>query len=184
MPFAICLPVDSSDPYKVLKVGRRASRKEVEASYRLLSSQLSSDSERERRRIDWAYMILGDPSRREEYDRRRGYRLHPGLSAGSPDEARRYFAVGLRASENGSWQRAYHAFKWAAFLQPWKAEYRSYLGLAAAQSGRDLRQARELCQTALQLNPGSETCRRNLALVYDKLGFRRRARRVLKKDGL
>jgi tetratricopeptide (TPR) repeat protein len=176
--------VDNSDPYKVLKVGRRASRKEVEASYRFLSSQLSSLSEKERRNVDRAYMVLGDPSRREEYDRRRGYRLHPGLNAGSPDEARRHFSMGLRASEDGSWHRAYHAFRWAAFLQPWQAEYRSYLGLAAALSGRDLRRARELCRTALQLDPESDICRRNLAQVYEKLGFQMRARRVLKKDGL
>jgi len=176
--------VDNSDPYKVLGVGHRASRKEVEASYRLLSSQPSSLSERERRKIEWAYMILGDPSRREEYDRRRGYRLHPGLNSGSPHEAGKYFALGLRAAKTSSWRRAYQAFRWAASLQPWKAEYRSYLGLAAAQSGLDLHQARELCRSALELDPKSDICRKNLAFIYEKLGFQMRARRVLEKDGL
>ena len=129
-------------------------------------------------------MILGDPSRREEYDRRRGYTLHPGLNSGSPHEAGKHFALGLRAVKEGSWRRAYQAFNWAATLQPWKAVYRSYLGLAAAQSGLDLHQARELCRSALELDPKNDICRKNLAFIYEKLGFQMRARRVLEKDGL
>ncbi len=177
-------PMEGLDPYKVLGLTPWATRREVETRYLELVAGSPPPPAPWRREIDRAYILLSDPRKKEAFDRSRGYRLHPGLAVGSPARARRHYEMGRVALEKGQARRAHRFFRLAASLQPWEAVYRSYLGLTKAILGHNGHRARELCREAVRLDPECPVCRRNLSLVYRKLGFRKRARLVLERERL
>ncbi len=173
---------ETRDPYRILDLPPLATRKQVEASFHRLT-RATAPGDGRRRLIEEAYLLLSDPLRREAYDRSRGYRLHPALEAGASWRASVLRQRGLKDLEAGRFEAACRAFRLAVACQPWVAEYRSLLGLAMAEGGQDLHRARELCLEALRLEPDDLSCRRRLATVYEKVGLRKRAQRVLHHRG-
>lgn len=181
MSFAEQPAMEKTDLYEILGIHPGATRKEVEAGYhRLISGSLEGEK---RCLVERAYLVLSNIGKRTAYDRSRGYILHPGLGAGSAEKARTFFRRGKKAMETGMWKQASRAFRRAVVCQPWEAEYRSFLGLAMFYSGVNIHRARELCLEALMLDPSNTLCQKNLAIIYENIGLKKRAQRVLNHSG-
>lgn len=100
------------DPYEILEVSRTASEREIKSAYRRLAKSLHPDlnpgnkeAERKFKDIAVAYEILGDPRKREKYDRGD---LDEGRQGESAEAAsRRYYSRTQRPGGPRSYSRSF-----------------------------------------------------------------------------
>jgi tetratricopeptide (TPR) repeat protein len=94
--------------------------------------------------------------------------------APSSVEAQRLFKLGGEAYRAGNLEAAVSALTQAVALDPLSATLRYQLGLLHAQRGQDFAAIQEL-EAAADLDPPRFPTLRNLAVLYQKHGFRRKA---------
>lgn len=103
-----------------------------------------------------------------------------GRSTDRPDaekisaEAQRLYREGQAAYRRGDIDGALAALLAAANIDPLSASLRHQLGLAHAQKGQDFMAIQEL-ESAIDIEPHRFQTLRNLAVLYQKHGFRRKA---------
>lgn len=80
--------------------------------------------------------------------------------------ARAMFENGVAAYQAGDHARAMNLFHGAARLDPEKAVYYSYLGLATAHRPSRFTEAREYCEKAIEMEPFNPQFYLNMAEAY------------------
>lgn len=82
------------------------------------------------------------------------------------DRAREMYENGIAAYHAGDHARATNLFHGATRLNPEKAVYYSYLGLAIAHRPSRFMEAREYCEKAIEMEPFNPQLYLNMAEVY------------------
>lgn len=191
----------AKDYYEVLDVPRAATPDEVKDAYHTLARQYHPDRfhqgdadlrnrvESAFARIAQAYEVLGDPTQRAAYERKRVPK--PGGDAGKkadgkPDKAatpskkgesraEASFQKGMDAMARKQIDEAVQLLAEAANLEPKEARYRANYGRALMNLPNRRRIAESELQAAVALEPDNPSFRVMLAELYQRVGLRRRA---------
>ncbi|NOZ64125.1 MAG: tetratricopeptide repeat protein [Caldiserica bacterium] len=100
----------------------------------------------------------------------------------SPSWETPYFQLGAAYERKGSWVRAVYNFRKAIKLNPEDADALNYLGYMFADKGVRLREAQELIEKALKLEPENPYYIDSLGWVFYRLGRFEEALREIKKS--
>lgn len=130
-------------------------------------------------RINKAYEVLGNKSKRDEYDLSLSMTRFPSEKEraveGDSQKAEEQFRRGIEEFKKGNHWGASESFKWATKLNSQKAIYWSHLALSLAQMPRKLHDAEEACKKAIELEPGNDEHYSNLGILYLKAGMKKKA---------
>jgi curved DNA-binding protein CbpA len=173
------------DYYDVIGVPRTASSGEIRQAYVKLAKENHPDRftdpvEKARadeffKELTAAYNTLSNDARRKDYD---AEMMKPKLT--SPEDiAREAYANGMQACENLNFELAVEFFRTAAHHQPNDASYLSALGRTLGRSPRAAREAIEVLEKAIQLEPQNGSFHADLARIFNAQGLKLRARRSI-----
>ncbi|MFQ5907144.1 MAG: DnaJ domain-containing protein [bacterium] len=181
------------DYYATLGVGRNATRKEIRDAYLELARQCHPDHMPKEGKwilvnerfaeITEAYEVLANDKRRVTYDRqlKQGLRGPQTHKTAARVQAERAFKNGLESLKRKNYASAQAFFKAAARLDGNVAKYKSYQGLAQAHTGYRMKEALELCISAIDLEVYNSDLYVNLAIVYKLAGQLENCRKKLKE---
>ena len=198
----LLLTFENSSLYKVLSVEPEASPDEIQAAYHRMAKQYHPDrfqsrefSEETRGKIDQvftlinqAYITLKDPVFRADYDKKRKVsesKVEVGLKARaakkSEDEktAEALYCDGRALLLKGDAAKAVERLKGSVWLDPEKAVYHHYLGLAESEIPRLRKSAERHFMKAIELNNTTTASRLELAKLYLKVQLWRKAEQQL-----
>jgi curved DNA-binding protein CbpA len=174
-----------SDYYDVIGVPRTAENAEIRKAYLKLAKEHHPDrfadpvekakADEFFKELTAAYNTLSNEGRRKEYD---AEREKPRLTA--PDEiARDAYARGLQALENQDYQGAVDFFRSAVHHQRDQAEYLAALGRALGRNPHWAREAIDVIEKAIVLEPANATFHADLARLFRAQGLKLRARKAI-----
>jgi curved DNA-binding protein CbpA len=170
------------DYYTILGIDRNATKKEIREAYLQLARQWHPDHMPKESKwvvvnerfaeITEAYEVLNSDKKKLEYDRqlKAGVKVSEDQRAASRIQAERAFANGFSSLRRKDYNSAHAFFKAAASLDPSVPKYRSYQGLAQAHTGFRLKEALELCKSAIQDEMYNSDLYVNLAIVFRLVG--------------
>jgi len=170
------------DYYSTLGVGRNATRKEIRDAYLELARECHPDHMAKEGKwilvnerfaeITEAYEVLANDKRRVVYDRqlKRGVKGPQTYRTAAKVQAERAFRNGLDSLNGRNYTSAQAFFKAAARLDGNVAKYKSYQGMAQAHTGYRMKEALELCISAINGEMYNSDLYVNLAIVYKLAG--------------
>ncbi len=195
---------EAASLYDILSVPPDANQQEIQVSYHQLAKQFHPDrfqssefspetrgkAEQAFSCINKAYITLKDPVSRAEYDEKRlvsESKLEAGLKARAAKEsedektAEALYRDGRALLEKGEFGKAVERLKGCVWLDPEKAAYNHYLGVAEAEIPKLRKSAEQHFLKAIQLNSMATTSRLELAKLYVKVELRRKAEQQLQE---
>lgn len=184
--------------YEILSVPPEANHQEIQAAYHQMAKQYHPDrfqsyefSAETRNKaeqvftcINGAYLTLKDPVSRAGYDEKRlitGSKLEAGLKSRaikqSEDEktAEALFHDGRALLAKGDLEKAVERLKGCVWLDPEKAVYHHYLGMAESEMPKLRKSAERHFLKAIELNKITTASRLELARLYIKVSLWRKA---------
>ncbi len=179
------------DYYRILGVSPSATQEEIKKAFFKLAKKYhpdkhQGDDQNEYKvkfaEVNEAYNVLKDQTAKGEYDA--GFQdLSKGRKGTSDDRYRadELYHTALKALKIKDFNSAIDLLKAASRMEPGKAEYYSYLGLALSEKPRRLHEAREMCEKAVEIEPYDVQNYVNLGLVYKKAGLHIRAQKQFQK---
>lgn len=195
---------EAADLYEILSVRKDASQDEIQSSYHKLAKQFHPDhfqsgefssgirskAERLFTFINAAYTTLSDPAARASYDEKRlttesnvGSALKSRAAAEPGDEqiAEALFREGRISLANGDFEKAAELLKNCVWLQPEKASYHHYLGVAQSEIPKLRKEAEQHLLKAIQLGDTSPDSHLTLAKLYIEVKLPRKAEMQLQQ---
>jgi curved DNA-binding protein CbpA len=174
-----------ADYYDIIGVPRTATNAEIRQTYLKLAKEKHPDRfadpvEKARadeffKELTAAYNTLSNEGRRKEYD---AEREKPRLT--TPEEiARDAYARGLQAYENHDFQSAVDLFRTAAHHQPDQAPYLAALGRALGRNPLWAREAIDVVEKAIAIEPTNAAFHADLARLFRAQGLKLRARKAI-----
>jgi curved DNA-binding protein CbpA len=173
-----------TDYYSVLGVPRTSSAAEIRQAYVKLAKERHPDrfsdptqkasADEFFKELTAAYNTLSHDERRREYD---AEQEKPRLTA-PEDIAREAYAQGLQAYENHDFQSAVDLLRTAAHHQPGEAAYLFALGRALGRNPRSAREAIDVVEKAIQIEPTNGGFHAELARLFHGQGLRLRAKKA------
>ena len=189
---------EAASLYEILSVPPGANHQEIQAAYHQMAKQYHPDrfqsyefSAETRNKaeqvftcINEAYFTLKDPVSRAGYDEKRlttGSKLEAGLKARatkqSEDEktAEALFHDGRALLAKGDFEKAVERLKGCVWLDPEKAVYHHYLGMAESEMPKLRKSAEQHFLKSIELNKMTTASRLELAKLYIKVDLCRKA---------
>lgn len=179
--------VDTMTHYEVLGLNNTASPSEIkrvyyslvkrfhpDRYYRIGHDELKEKLSKIFTRINQAYTILSDFTKRHEYDTT----LKEGSQ--STDLAHENFEAGMKFYQEKSYHDAATAFGKAVYLDSSKPKYHFYYGLALRESGK-YKEAEKSLLKAIELWPGNADYVTELGYLYLRLDMKLRARKTFER---
>jgi len=171
------------DYYKILGIAKTATVGEIKKAYLQMARENHPDrfkdpaerhgADRRFQQITEAFNQLRDEKSRQEYDRSLTKEVK------SPeDEARLYFKNAELREQADEYDSALKLYYEAMRLQPTKLDYILAAGRLMAKDKTKLRQAADLFNRAMQIDPTSPEPHLELGALYSRTGMIVRARRV------
>jgi curved DNA-binding protein CbpA len=139
-------------------------------------------------RINEAFHVLSDATRRREYDAtlKAPHAERKAEGAGDAHIAMEQYKKGMNLLKCGDVPGAVEAFRWAVKLRPEEARCHAALAMALLESGRRLKEAEEHARTAISLDMANSRYHLILGNIYKKGRMTSQAteafRRALKLD--
>jgi curved DNA-binding protein CbpA len=173
------------DYYDLLEIESDASSSDIKRSYYRLARDLHPDKHRGLpedvhaklseifSHMNDAYNTLGDPEKRNEYDRSPS-KVRREMTS-SIDLAQEKFAEGKVAFKKKNYEEAVELFGAAAYTEDSVADYHYYLGLALLKQDR-LKDAENSLRRAHLIDTDNDEILVELGHIYLKLGFNLRAK--------
>ena len=189
---------ETASLYEVLSVPPGANHQEIQAAYHQMAKQFHPDRFQSREFstetrnkaeqvftcINEAYFTLKDPVSRAGYDEKRlttGSKLEAGLKARAIKQsednktAEALFHDGRALLAKGDFAKAVERLKSCVWLDPEKAVYHHYLGMAESEMPKLRKSAEQHFLKAIELNKMNTASRLELARLYIKVELRRKA---------
>jgi DnaJ-domain-containing protein 1 len=189
---------EAASLYEILSVPPGANYQEIQAAYHQMAKQYHPDrfqsyefsaetrniAEQVFTYINAAYFTLKDPVSRAGYDEKRlttGSKLEAGLKARafkqSEDEkiAEGLFHDGRALLAKGDFEKAVERLKGCVWLDPAKAVYHHYLGMAESEMPKLRKSAEQHFLKSIELNKMNTASRLELAKLYIKVDLCRKA---------
>jgi curved DNA-binding protein CbpA len=195
---------EAASLYEVLSVLPEATQQEIQAAYHQMAKQCHPDrfqshefsaeardkAEQVFTCINRAYIALKDPVSRADYNEKRLIReskVEAGLKARaakqSEDEktAEALFRDGRALLAKGDFEKAVERLKGCVWLDPEKAVYHHFLGMAESEMPKLRKSAEQHFLKAIEFNKMTTASRLELAKLYIKVGLRRKAEMQLQE---
>ncbi len=191
------LRFETAGPYEILSVKTDAGPDELQAAYHEMAKRFHPDrfqskefslqdrdkAERVFSAINAAYTTLRDPAARASYDETRlakESKVEAALkakAAKSEEEAQveALFQEGRRSLARGDYKKAVDQLKSCVWLNPKKASYNYFLGLAESEIPSLMKSAEQHFLKAMELEGVSADSRLSLAKLYIKVRLPRKA---------
>ncbi|HTY61077.1 MAG TPA: DnaJ domain-containing protein [Acidobacteriota bacterium] len=189
---------ESASLYEILSVPPEANQQEIQAAYHQLARQYHPDrfqsqeyssvsrgkAEQAFAHINKAYTTLKDPVFRADYDEKRlineskvEVELKARAAKRSEDEktAEALFQDGRALMAKGDYEKAVERLKGSVWLDPEKAAYHHFLGVAESEMPKLRKSAEQHFLKAIELNKSATASRLELAKLYIKVELRRKA---------
>jgi len=189
---------EAASLYEILSVPPGANYQEIQAAYHQMAKQYHPDrfqsyefsaetrniAEQVFTYINAAYFTLKDPVSRAGYDEKRlttGSKLEAGLKSRafkqSEDEkiAEGLFHDGRALLAKGDFEKAVERLKGCVWLDPAKAVYHHYLGMAESEMPKLRKSAEQHFLKSIELNTMTTASRLELAKLYIKVDLCRKA---------
>ena len=171
------------DYYKILGIAKTASVGEIKKAYLQMARENHPDrfkdpverqeADRRFQQITEAFNQLRDEKSRQEYDRSLTKEVKT-----PEDEARLYFKNAELREQAGEYDSALKLYYEAMRLQPSNIDYILAAGRLMARDKTKQRQAADLFNRAMQIDPTSPEPHLELGALYSRTGMLVRARRV------
>lgn len=198
------LQFEAASLYEVLSVPPEANQQEIQAAYHKMAKQYHPDrfqsyefsaetrgkAEQAFTCINKAYVTLKDPVFRADYDEKRLVReskVEAGLKARaakhSEDErtAEALYHDGRALLAKGDFEKAIERLKGCVWLDPEKAVYHHYLGVAESEMPKLRKSAEQHLLKAIELSKMTTASRIELAKLYVKVELWRKAEQQLQE---
>jgi len=179
--------LDTMTHYEVLGLSNTASPSDIkrvyyklvkrfhpDKYYRVGHDELKEKLSKIFTRINQAYTILSDVTKRYEYD------ATLKEASQSPDLALEKFETGMRFYQEKSYHDAATAFGQAVYLDSSKPRYHFYYGLALRECGR-YKEAEKSLLKAIELWPSNADYVAELGYLYLRLDMKLRARKTFER---
>jgi Flp pilus assembly protein TadD len=189
---------ENASLYEILSIPPEANQQEIQASYhhmakqyhpdRFQSHQFSAESRSKAEQvfacINKAYITLKDPVFRADYDEKRliseskvEAELKARASKNIEDDktAEALFHDGRALIAKGEFEKAVERLKGCVWLDPEKAVYHHFLGVAESEMPKLRKSAEQHFLKAIELNKMTTASRLELAKLYIKVELRRKA---------
>ena len=173
----------NDDYYKILGIHKTASVGEIKKAYlqlardnhpdRFKDPEEHQEADRRFQLITEAFNQLRDEKSRQEYDRSLTKETKT-----PKDEARLYFKNGELREQSEEYESALKFYYEAMRLQPKNIEYILAAGRLMAKDKSKQRQAADLFNQAMQVDPSSPDPHFELGALYSRTGMLVRAKRV------
>jgi curved DNA-binding protein CbpA len=174
-----------ADYYAIIGVPRTATNAEIRQAYLKMAKERHPDRfadpvEKARadeffKELTAAYNTLSNDGRRKEYDAEKD---KPRLTA--PEEiARDAYARGLQSYENHDFQSAVDLFRTAVHHQRDQATYLAALGRALGRNPLWAREAIDVVEKAIAIEPTNAALHADLARLFLAQGLKLRARKAV-----
>ena len=193
---------ETASLYEILSLPPEANQQEIQAAYHQMAKQYHPDRFQSRefpaeaRRkaeqaftcVNRAYITLKDPVSRADYDEKRlikESKVEAGLKARgakqSEDEktAEALYHDGRALLAKGDFEKAVERLKGCVWLDPEKAVYHHYLGVAEAETPKLRKSAEQHFLKAIELNKMTLASRLELSKLYIKVELWRKAEQQL-----
>lgn len=173
----------SEDYYRILGVSKTARPDEIKKAYlklarenhpdRFNTAEERDEADRRFQQITEAYNQLRDERLRKEYDRSLDKKVRP-----PEEEAELYFKNAQFREQSRDWENALKLYYEAMRLQPKKIEYVLGAGRILSMDKSKQRQAADLFQKAISMDPKAPEPHLELGDLYMRSGMALRAKRV------
>jgi curved DNA-binding protein CbpA len=195
---------ETASLYGILSVPPEASQLEIQAAYHQMAKQFHPDRFQSREFsaethskaeqaftcINKAYVTLKDPVSRTDYDEKRlvsESKVEAELKARSSKQsedaktADALYRDGRALLVQGDFEKAVERLKGCIWLDPEKAAYHHYLGVAESEMPKLRKSAEQHFLKAIELNKTAAASRLELAKLYIKVELRRKAEQQLQE---
>jgi curved DNA-binding protein CbpA len=195
---------EAASLYEILSIPAEANQQEIQAAYHALAKQYHPDRFQSQgfsgearvkadqifTTINKAYIVLKDPASRVEYDEKRlvsESKVEAGLKAKTAKQsedartAEALYRDGRALLAEGEIEKAIERLRGSVWLDPERAVYHHYLGVAEAEMPKLRKSAEQHFLKALELNKLNFASRLELAKLYIKVELRRKAEQQLRE---